>query len=238
MTNDFGTLYLVATPIGNLGDFAPRAVEVLKQADLVLAEDTRTFRKLASRFDISTPVESCHEHNERRKTKELIERLQNGKVLALTSDAGTPLLSDPGYHLVNAAHKAGIPVRCIPGPSAITAALALSGFEPHRFIFEGFLPPKSGRRTEALRRALGSGATVIFFESPHRIVKTLAELVRQAPDVEVCVARELTKMHEECLRGSAAKIYAELAGRPAVKGELVLLLRAGSRARKGEIDKS
>ncbi len=224
-----GTLFVVATPIGNLDDLSPRAIATLKKVDLVLAEDTRSYRTLATRFSIATPSESYHEHNERQRCAGLIARLQSGQSMALTSDAGTPLVNDPGYHLLNAAHEAEIPVRTIPGPCSITAALAISGFEPHRFIFEGFVPPKSGRRKDQLQKAIDSRATVIFFESPYRILKTLAEIEHLAPELEVCVARELTKIHEECLRGPVAEVRQVLEQRTKIKGEIVLLIRAAKK---------
>lgn len=221
-----GSLAIVATPIGALDDFSKRAVETLQSVDVIYCEDTRTFGKLAQRFNIARPLRSYHEHNERARLSEAEKLLLEGKRLALVSDAGTPLVSDPGYHLVNCAHSLGARVLSIPGPCAAIAALSVSGFEPHRFIFEGFLPVKKGKRSQMLKESLRSRATVIFYESPHRLLSTLALLSEMCPSLEVCVARELTKLHEEVIRGTATEVYTLFEKRQSIKGEIVLLLRA------------
>ena len=231
-----GVLYLVATPIGNLSDMTFRAVDTLRAVDFVLAEDTRSFRRLAQHYGIETPAESYHDHNERSKAANVIERLQDGASAALVSDAGTPLISDPGYLVVNAAHDAGVQVISIPGACSAVTALALTGFDPHRFAFEGFLPPKSGRRRSMLTAALDSNVTTIFFESPHRLLKSLAELEDLAPEREVAVCRELTKIHEECVRGTAREVHADFASRNAVLGEIVLVIRPTDKSARSKTD--
>jgi 16S rRNA (cytidine1402-2'-O)-methyltransferase len=192
-----GALYIVATPIGNLADMTARAIEVLKSAAVIAAEDTRHSAVLLRHFGIGTPCLAYHEHNERQQTETLIERLRQGAAVALISDAGTPLLSDPGYHLVRAAHAAGIRVIPIPGASALLAALSASGLATDRFIFEGFLPAKSAARRERLLALRGETRTLIFYEAPHRLCATLgdmAEIFGQRR--EAVLARELTKVYE------------------------------------------
>lgn len=222
-------LYLVATPIGNLQDMTYRAVETLRAVTLILAEDTRRFRILADHFDIRTPVRSFHEHNEERSVSSLLERLRAGESVAVVSDAGTPLISDPGFRLVRAARAEGFAVCPIPGACAVIAALTMSGFEIDRFRFDGFLPQKPAKRRKALLEAVESGMTCAFYESPYRILKALEDLVAVCPEAEVGVGRELTKMHEEFLSGSPAHVLGTLSGRSKVLGEFVLLIR-----RKGE----
>lgn len=219
-----GRLYLVATPIGNLEDITYRAVRVLREADLIACEDTRHTRKLLDHYGISNPVVSYHEHNEAERSAELAARLQAGMKVALVSDAGVPLVADPGYRVVCAAIAAGIPVEPVPGPSACLAALAASGLPTDEFRFCGFLPPKAGRRQRRLESLRGEEATLIFYEAPHRVLDTLADIGQLLPGRPVVAARELTKVHEEFLRGSAEEVRAALAARGAVRGEFTLLV--------------
>ncbi|HXV73554.1 MAG TPA: 16S rRNA (cytidine(1402)-2'-O)-methyltransferase, partial [Sphingomonadales bacterium] len=221
-------LYVAATPIGNLSDFSPRAKAVLEAADAILCEDTRVTKKLLSAFGISKPLLTLHEHNEDKAVPGLIKRLQGGETLALVSDAGTPLISDPGFLLVRAAQEAGIPVIPIPGPSAAVAALMASGLAPDKFLFAGFLPAKDGQRQKALEDLKAIPATLIFYESPNRVVKTLGTMVRVfGPAREAAMARELTKLHEEIIRKPLAELLDTLKERDSIKGEVVLLVGRG-----------
>ena len=217
-------LYLVATPIGNLGDITVRALATLASAETVLCEDTRTSSKLMARYGIKARLEPYHEHNAAKARPHILERLKAGAAIALISDAGTPLISDPGYRLVSETVALGIAVTSCPGPSAVMAGLAISGLPTDRFLFLGFLPVKSGERQRLFEEMKAVRATLVFFESPHRIVETLAEMSAALPGRAVCVTRELTKLHEEAIRGSAAEVGAALASRPAVKGEITLIL--------------
>ena len=221
----YGTLYVVPTPIGNLGDMSPRAIEVLSSVDTIFAEDTRHFGKLKKSIAVDTPVLSYHEHNESARTKEALRMLQSGKSIALVSDAGTPCISDPGYRLLKATREGGIPARALPGPNAAITALSVSGFESDRFLFEGFPPQKSGKRKTFLKRALDAQTTVILYESPHRILKLLTTLQELAPERDLFIARELTKTFEEHLFGTAAELLEKLQGRSSIKGEIVLIIR-------------
>jgi 16S rRNA (cytidine1402-2'-O)-methyltransferase len=218
-------LYVVATPIGNLGDITLRALEVLKQVDLVAAEDTRHSGMLLKHYEIKKPLVSYHEHNEAMRTAQLIERIAAGENIALITDAGMPGLSDPGARLVRECIKRELPFTIIPGPSSILTALTGSGFAMEKFCFRGFLPVKSGRRERELRAAAEHDETTIFFESPHRLVKTLRACVDIMPERTLCVARELTKKFEEFRRGTAAELLAHYEARPP-KGEIVLLISA------------
>ncbi len=219
-----GLLYLVATPIGNLEDITFRAVRVLKEAGLIACEDTRRTRVLLAHYGIETPTISYHEYNEAERSEELAARLRAGAVIALVSDAGMPLVSDPGYRLVRAAIESGVPVQAVPGPSAALAALAASGLPTDAFHFAGFMPHKPGQRVKALEARAEEQATLIFYEAPHRILETLEAVERTLGPRPVAVARELTKIHEEILRGTAAEIRAQLAQREVVKGEITLLI--------------
>ena len=219
-----GLLYVVATPIGNLEDITYRAVRVLGEADLIACEDTRQTRKLLDHYDIHKPTISYHEHNEAERTEDLTARLLAGETIALVSDAGIPLVSDPGYRLVHAAIEAGIDVQPIPGPSASLTALAASGLPTDSFHFGGFLPPKTGQRAKLLESLAEEHATLIFYEAPHRIMETLETIESVLGPRPVVVAREITKIHEEFLRGTAAEVRAQLASRDAVKGEITLLI--------------
>jgi 16S rRNA (cytidine1402-2'-O)-methyltransferase len=222
-----GTLYLVATPIGNLEDITYRAVRTLREADLIACEDTRQTRKLLDHYGIAKPLVSYHEHNETVRAEELLSRMQAGESVALVSDAGMPLVSDPGYRVVNAAIRAGIRVVPVPGPSAFVAALAASGLPTDEFTFGGFLPAKSGPRARVLEGVKEDAATLIFYETPHRIVEALGDIERVLGERPVVIARELTKVHEEFLRGTAGEIRTALAARPSVKGEITLLIGKG-----------
>jgi 16S rRNA (cytidine1402-2'-O)-methyltransferase len=224
-------LYLVATPIGNLGDITIRALDVLRQADRIACEDTRQTQKLLNHFQIETPSVSCHEHNERQRASELIEALKAGGRIALVSDAGMPGISDPGGWLVNEAIAAGILVVPIPGANAALSALIASGLPTGEFHFIGFLPEKAGARRTRLEELAAASAraegacTLIFYEAPHRILDTLADLeFVWGPELRIVVARELTKMHEEFLRTTVAEARRELATRDRVRGEITLLV--------------
>jgi 16S rRNA (cytidine1402-2'-O)-methyltransferase len=223
-----GLLYLVATPIGNLEDITYRAVRVLREADLIACEDTRQTSKLLAHYDIRTPTISYHEHNEAQRAGELAARLGAGATIALVSDAGTPLVSDPGYRLVKTAIESGISVQPVPGASAALAALAASGLPTDTFRFCGFLPPKPGQRAKTLEALAEEHATLIFYEAPHRILEALEAIAKALGPRPVVVARELTKIHEEFLRGTAAEIRAQLAARDAVKGEMTVLVGRAS----------
>ena len=219
-----GLLYLVATPIGNLEDITYRAVRILGEVDLVACEDTRQTHKLLEHYGIHKPAVSYHEHNENERTEELAARLRAGAVIALVSDAGTPLLSDPGYRLVKAAVRDGIPVQPVPGPSAALAALAGSGLPTDAFHFGGFLPAKEGQRERVLKELAEETATLVFYEAPHRVLEALESIERVLGARAVVVARELTKIHEEFLRGTAGEIRAALAERDSIKGEFTILI--------------
>lgn len=223
-----GVLYIVATPIGNLEDMTMRGLRVLREATAIACEDTRETRKLLDHFGISTRMVSYHEHNEAARAAELIERLLGGETIALVSDAGTPLVSDPGYRVVRGAIEAGITVTPIPGASAAMTALAGSGLATDAFRFGGFLPPKKAARRRVLEDLRGEDSTLIFYEAPHRILETLKDIAEVMGDRPVVVARELTKIHEEFLRGSAEEIRRELEARPAVRGEITVLIGKGA----------
>jgi 16S rRNA (cytidine1402-2'-O)-methyltransferase len=216
-------LYVVATPIGNLSDVTLRALEVLRAVDVVAAEDTRHSGLLLKHFGIKKPFVSYHEHNEAARTEELIDRLAAGENVALITDAGTPGLSDPGLRLIRECIKRELPFTVVPGPSAILIALLGSGFSTDTFSFHGFLPVKSGQRERELRAAAERTETAIFFESPYRLLKTLAACSELMPQRQLCVARELTKKFEEFRRGKAAELLAHYQARPP-KGEIVLLI--------------
>lgn len=218
-------LYVVATPIGNLGDITLRALEALKSVDLVAAEDTRHSGMLLKHFEIKKPFISFHEHNEAMRTAQLVERLAAGENVALITDAGMPGLSDPGARLIRECIKRELPFTIIPGPSAILTALSGSGFSTERFCFRGFLPIKSGQRERELRAAAEREDTTIFFESPYRLTKTLSACIEIMPGRQICVARELTKKFEEFRPGHASELLAHYEARPA-KGEIVLLISA------------
>lgn len=226
-----GTLYVVATPIGNLEDITYRAVRVLREADLIACEDTRHTRKLLDRYSIDAKLVSYHEHNEDERAQELMQKLQAGVNIAQVSDAGMPGISDPGYRLVKLAIEHGIPVVPVPGASAAVTALAASGLPTDAFEFRGFLPARSGQRRTELESVRSAQHTVIFYEAPHRIGEALDDVVAVlGPERRLVVARELTKVHEEFLRGSAGELAAQIRGRE-LKGEITLLI---GKAAEGE----
>ncbi len=219
-----GLLLIVATPIGNLDDLSPRARAAFESADLVACEDTRHTGRLLAHLGIKKPLVSLHEHNERQRLPRLLGELREGKTIALASDAGTPLLSDPGFVLVREAAAAGARIEPIPGPSAPVAALVASGLPPYPFTFAGFAPPKTGKRRTFYRGWAGLGHTLVLFESPHRLLASLADALAELGDRPAAVARELTKLHEEVLRGTLSTLLAELQERASIKGELVVMI--------------
>jgi 16S rRNA (cytidine1402-2'-O)-methyltransferase len=218
-------LYIVATPIGNLEDITLRALRILKQADLIACEDTRQTQKLLNHYSITTRTISYHEHNEAGRAAELVEQLGQGTRIALVSDAGMPGISDPGFRIIKLAAERGISVVPIPGASALLLALAASGLPTDAFRFHGFLPPKAGQRKKTLEEIRSSSNTEIFYEAPHRLKETLADAVHVlGPARQICVARELTKIHEEFLRGSVGEVLQTLNSRGEIKGEITLLI--------------
>ncbi len=228
-------LYLVATPIGNLGDITLRALGVLRNVDRIACEDTRQTQKLLNHFEIAKPTVSCHEHNERSRARELIQNIKAGTAVALVSDAGTPGVSDPGSWLVREAIAAGVPVFPIPGANAAISALVASGLPADEFQFLGFLPEKAGARRTRLESLAAeeheTARTLIFYEAPHRLLGSLADLESVwGPELRVVVARELTKIHEEFLRGTVAEVRRELTGRDRIRGEITLLVEVLAKA--------
>jgi 16S rRNA (cytidine1402-2'-O)-methyltransferase len=231
-------LYLVATPIGNLEDITLRALRVLKGVDRIACEDTRQTQKLLNHFDISTPTVSYHEHNEQARTAELIALLQQGGRVAVVSDAGTPAFSDPGREVVKAAVAAGVPVIPIPGANAALSALVASGMDTDRFLYAGFLAAKPGTRRTELEAlaAKADGLTLVLYEAPHRILETLADVESVwGEQARVVVARELTKLHEEFLRGTVGEVRYALSARDRIRGEMVLLIQATSPAQPANL---
>jgi 16S rRNA (cytidine1402-2'-O)-methyltransferase len=235
VSNQPGTLYVVATPIGNLDDLSARAIRVLGAVDLIAAEDTRHTRKLCAHFGIETPMLALHEHNENEASTGLVQKLRSGARIALVSDAGTPLVSDPGYPLLRACREEGIPVSPIPGPCALTAALSVAGLPTDRFRFEGFLPRQEKARRERLRVLAAEPATLVFYESVHRIKETLADLVAAfGADRAATVARELTKLYEELRHGTLGDLLGEMQrGEVTLAGEYVVVV-AGAPAQHQE----
>jgi len=227
-TNKAGTLYIVATPLGNLEDMTFRAVRILKEVDLIAAEDTRYSKRLLNHYGIETGMISCHEHNEAKKSLQLIEALKAGKNIALISDAGTPLISDPGYSLVKAVAAQNIPILPIPGCSAAIAGLSVAGLPTDAFLFCGFLSKKQQKRSLALEGLKQEKATLIFYESPKRICSMLQQAIPILGDRNACLAREISKLHEEYLRGTLGEILSTLTLRPQVKGECVLFVQGAS----------
>ncbi|MBN3032811.1 MAG: 16S rRNA (cytidine(1402)-2'-O)-methyltransferase [Candidatus Saganbacteria bacterium] len=218
-----GSLFVVATPIGNLEDVTFRAVRVLHEVDLIASEDTRHTKILLDRYQIGTPLTAYHKFNIRAKTRQLVNELLAGKMIALVSDAGTPGISDPGYELIRAAVEQGIRVEVIPGPSALVTALVASGLPTDRFVFEGFLPKKPGKKRKALAALKDEGRTIIIYESPFRLLKTLAEIEAVFGERQIAVCRELTKRFEEIIRGGAGEVGAKLKDQR-VRGEIVLVI--------------
>ncbi|MBC7221692.1 16S rRNA (cytidine(1402)-2'-O)-methyltransferase [Candidatus Bipolaricaulota bacterium] len=232
-----GTLYLCATPIGNLEDITLRVLRVLKEVDVIVAEDSRRTRQLLSRYGITTPLaKSLYQGVEEERTEAVLELLRAGKNVALVSDAGTPLISDPGFPLVRACVEEGIPVVPVPGPSAVLAALVAAGLPPQPFLFAGYPPRGISARRTWLSQLLRLPYTVVFFESPKRLLATLALLAELAPERQTVVARELTKVHEEFVRGSTQAVHAEFARRGKVLGEVVVLFAPSPEAPKESMD--
>jgi 16S rRNA (cytidine1402-2'-O)-methyltransferase len=223
----YGTLYLIATPIGNLEDITLRALRVLKEADLIACEDTRHTAKLLGHYGITTPRESYHEHNEASRTPRLIELLKQGRSIALVSDAGSPLISDPGFPLVCRCRETGIAVVAIPGPSAAITALTGSGLPVDSFFFVGFLPARGAARKRRLEAIRTIPSTLVIYEAPHRLLASLADMVGVLGNRKACLGRELTKIHEEWIAGSLQEIVDELSTRESVKGELTLVVEQG-----------
>lgn len=226
-----GRLFVVATPIGNLGDLTPRAIETLRSVDVIAAEDTRVTRRLLAHAGVHTRLLSYRDANEAKLAPELVRRMREGENVALVSDAGTPAVSDPGYRLVRAAAEADIEVVTIPGPSAVISLLSISGLPTDRFSFEGFPPPARGARTAMLARLRGADRTVVFYESPRRIVAFLREIADALGDPEVAVGRELTKLHEEVLRGRACEVADRLASQ-GPRGEIAIAVHVPPAARE------
>ncbi len=224
MNSTTGRLTVIATPIGNLDDLSPRARAELLAADRILCEDTRRTGRLMAHIGVKKPLLSLHEHNERRRVDQVLEALLAGEHLALVSDAGTPLLSDPGFLVVRAASTAGLPITTVPGPSAALAALVVSGLPPLPYTFVGFPPAKPGKRRRFFERYREFDHTLILFESPHRIVRSLRDAHEVLGDRRIAVARELTKLHEETLRGRISDVVDLLAAKERVKGELVVVV--------------
>lgn len=215
---------MVATPLGNLEDITLRAVRILKEVALIACEDTRRTSHLLQAHDIATPTTSYFEHNEKWKGQKILDVVRGGRSAALVSDAGTPGISDPGFRVVRDARAEGLPVVPVPGPSAVVAALSVSGLPSDRFVFVGFLPPRAGARAKALAELAGLRETLVLYESPLRVVATLGDMLAALGDREVFLCREATKLHEEYVRGSTSAILALLAARPEVKGEIVLVV--------------
>ncbi len=228
-----GTLFVVSTPIGNLEDISLRAIRVLREADVVAAEDTRHTAMLLQHYGISRPATSLHEHNEDRKAPALVDRLRAGARIALVTDAGTPSVSDPGYRLVRAAVDAGVRVEAIPGASAVLAALVSSGLPTDSFVFAGFPPPKAAARDTWLEALRGERRTLVIFEAPHRILQTLEAALRVLGDRQVAVGRELTKLHEEVVRGPLSSVLGRLAP---PRGEYAVVIAGESRSAAAEIE--
>ncbi|MBE9582542.1 MAG: 16S rRNA (cytidine(1402)-2'-O)-methyltransferase [Proteobacteria bacterium] len=229
-----GTLFVVATPIGNMEDITLRAIRTLTEVDLIAAEDTRQTRKLLSRYKISTPFVSYHDHNKEKRTPELVQKLKTGTSIALVTDSGTPSISDPGYCLVRAAIQEAVPVVPIPGASAVVTALSVCGLPTDSYVFVGFVPRKSGKRKLLLDRLILEPSTLIFYESPKRLLDLMREILDVMGNREAVVARELTKLHEEVLRGPLNTMVKEISARLSLKGECTLLVAGWHKA--GEVD--
>ena len=219
-----GTLYVVATPIGNLGDLSTRAIETLEEVDVIACEDTRRTGRLLAGLGLKKKLLSLHEHNEAARLEPLLAKLRSGAQVALVSDAGTPLVSDPGYRLVRAAVSHQLRVRVVPGPSAALTALVGSGLPPHPFTFLGFAPPKPGKRRSFFERFADLDHTLVFFESPHRLIASLRDALEVMGDRPAAISRELTKLHEEILRGGLGELVEELERRERLRGEFVVVL--------------
>jgi len=226
------SLYLIPTPIGNLADITFRAIEVLKSVDLILCEDTRTSGKLLKHYEISKPTQAYHQHNEHKVTENLVKRMQAGEIIALITDAGTPAISDPGFLLGRECIKADLDVECLPGATAFVPALVNSGLPAEKFVFEGFLPHKKGRQTR-LKFLADEERTIIFYESPHRLLKTLKQLEEFLGNRKASVSRELTKMHEETVRGTLSELH-QYYEEHTLKGEIVLVVEGEIKEKRRE----
>ena len=230
-----GKIYLVATPIGNLSDISMRAIETLKNADIIACEDTRNTIRLLNHFEIKGHLTSYHEYNKIDKAYELCEKVKEGKNIAFVSDAGMPAISDPGYELVEIAYKEGLEVTVVPGASAVVSALAISGISSRRFVFEGFLPADKNEKKEILTELSQESRTLILYEAPHRLLKTLKELFEYMGNRNIAIVREITKLHEEVLRGKLADIIADYESEKiAIRGEYVLVIEGKSLLEKRE----
>ena len=230
-----GKIYLVATPIGNLSDISIRAIETLKNADIIACEDTRNTIRLLNHFEIKGHLTSYHEYNKIDKAYELCEKVKEGNNIAFVSDAGMPAISDPGYELVDIAYKEGLEVTVVPGASAVVSALAISGISSRRFAFEGFLPADKNEKKEILTELSQESRTLILYEAPHRLLKTLKELFEYMGDRNIAIVREITKLHEEVLRGKLADIIADYESEKiAIRGEYVLVIEGKSLLEKRE----
>lgn len=230
-----GKIYLVATPIGNLSDISMRAIETLKNADIIACEDTRNTIRLLNHFEIKGHLTSYHEYNKIDKAYELCEKVKEGKNIAFVSDAGMPAISDPGYELVDIAYKEGLEVTVVPGASAVVSALAISGISSRRFAFEGFLPVDKNEKKEILTELSQESRTLILYEAPHRLLKTLKELFEYMGNRNIAIVREITKLHEEVLRGKLADIIADYESEKiAIRGEYVLVIEGKSLLEKRE----
>ena len=230
-----GKIYLVATPIGNLSDISMRAIETLKNADIIACEDTRNTIRLLNHFEIKGHLTSYHEYNKIDKAYELCEKVKEGKNIAFVSDAGMPAISDPGYELVEIAYKEGLEVTVVPGASAVVSALAISGISSRRFVFEGFLPADKNEKKEILTELSQESRTLILYEAPHRLLKTLKELFEYMGNRNIAIVREITKLHEEVLRGKLADIIADYESeKVAIRGEYVLVIEGKSLLEKRE----
>lgn len=225
-----GTLYIVATPLGNLEDITLRAIRVLKEVSVIACEDTRRTVKILNRYEIRTPLFIFHEYNKVRAGKSILRRLRDGDGVALVSDAGTPAISDPGYELVREAIGSGVPIEVVPGPSALVAALVVSGLPTDQFTFEGFLPARREKRRKAMQGLAAGTRTMIFYESPQRLAAFLREAAEIFGDRQACVVRELTKVHEEILRGSLSELDAEISERGSILGEVTIVIGGGPKA--------
>ena len=230
-----GVIYLVATPLGNLEDITLRALRILGEVDLVACEDTRKTGRLLKHFEIDKPLLSCHDHNESGRSKQLAARALGGDSIALVSDAGMPTIADPGYRVVEAAIAAGVRVVPVPGPNAAVTALSASGLPTNSFGFMGFLPPRKSKRRTALASISEETSTLVFYETPHRIQEVLKDIQEILGDRSIVLARELTKLHEEFLRGTAASILEDLEQRSAVKGEMVLVIAPSATTKNTDV---
>jgi 16S rRNA (cytidine1402-2'-O)-methyltransferase len=229
MTMSTGTLYVVATPLGNLEDITLRAIRVLREVSVIACEDTRRTVKILNRYEVRTPLFIFHEYNKVRAGVSILRRLRDGENVALVSDAGTPAISDPGYELVREAIGGGVPIEVVPGPSALIAALVVSGLPTDHFTFEGFLPARREKRRKAMQNLATEKRTMIFYESPQRVTSFLREAAEIFGDRRACVVRELTKIHEEILRGTLPELDAEISRRESVRGEITIVIGGGEK---------